>query len=131
MTSQQSVTSRSDTVAKPENEPRLVLRPAVDIFENGDAIKLYADLPGVTDSSLSLEVEDKTLTIQGDIALSMPGDLESLHADVRSTRYRRAFTLSAELDTARINASLSNGLLTVTIPKREERRPRRIEITAG
>ncbi len=131
MTSQQSVTTKRDRAVQPQSEPKLVLRPAVDIFENGDAIKLFADLPGVSDSTLSLEVDDNTLTIQGDIALTMPGDIESLYADVRSTRYQRAFTLSSELDTAKINASLSNGLLTVTIPKREEVRPRKIEITAG
>jgi HSP20 family molecular chaperone IbpA len=109
----------------------LALRPAVDIFENGDAIRLFADLPGVSEESLQLEVDDRTLTIQGDIGIEMPDGMKSLHADVRSRRYRRAFTLSNELDTARIEASLKNGLLTVTLPKREEVRPRKIEITAG
>jgi HSP20 family protein len=131
MTSQQTVTARNEKKAKPDEAPKVVLRPAVDIYENGDAIKLFADLPGVSDSTLSVEVDDKTLTINGDIALTMPGDIESLYADVRSTRYQRAFTLSSELDTGKINASLSNGLLTVTIPKREEVRPRKIEITSG
>ncbi|HEY6131873.1 MAG TPA: Hsp20/alpha crystallin family protein, partial [Halioglobus sp.] len=81
-------------------------------------------------NTLALEIDDKTLTIQGDIAIAMPGDIQSLQADVRSTRYQRAFTLSSELDSPKIKASLSNGLLTVTIPKREEVRPRKIEITA-
>jgi len=103
----------------------------VDIYENGDAITLFADMPGVADNTLSVEVDDKTLTLQGDIAISMPDDLESLYADVRSTRYQRAFTLSGELDTTKISASLVHGLLTVKIPKREEVRPRKIEITAG
>jgi HSP20 family molecular chaperone IbpA len=47
----------------------LALRPAVDIFENGDAIRLFADLPGVSEESLQLEVDDRTLTIQGDIGI--------------------------------------------------------------
>ena len=131
MTTQTTVTTQDKRAAPAKREAKQTLRPAVDIFENGDAITLFADLPGVSDNTLSLEVDDKTLTIQGDIALDMPSDLESLYADVRSTRYQRAFTLSSELDTARISASLSNGLLTVTIPKREEVRPRRIDITAG
>jgi HSP20 family protein len=131
MTTQTSVTTQDKRAAPAKREAKQTLRPAVDIFENGDAITLFADLPGVSDNTLSLEVDDKTLTIQGDIALDMPSDLESLYADVRSTRYQRAFTLSSELDTARISASLSNGLLTVTIPKREEVRPRRIDIAAG
>jgi len=131
MTSQQSITTQSEARDKSPDAPRVVLRPAVDIFENGDSIKLFADLPGVSDDSLSVEVDDKTLTIQGDIAIAMPDDISSLYADVRSTHYQRAFTLSSELDTSKINASLTNGLLTVTIPKREEVRPRKIEITAG
>jgi HSP20 family protein len=136
MTTQARVTKSGDTAAQAQktpaqDAPKQTLRPAVDIFENGDAITLLADLPGVSDNTLSVEVDDKTLTIQGEIALDMPDDLESLYADVRSTRYQRAFTLSSELDTARISASLSNGLLTVKIPKREEVRPRKIEISAG
>ena len=131
MTTQATVTTQDKRAAPAKREAKQTLRPAVDIFENGDAITLFADLPGVSDNTLSLEVDDKTLTIQGDIALDMPSDLESLYADVRSTRYQRAFTLSSELDTARISASLSNGLLTVKIPKREEVRPRRIDIAAG
>jgi HSP20 family protein len=146
MTTQTNVTNRGTQAVQAQGEqkpaapqpaapqpaaPKQTLRPAVDIFENGDAITLIADLPGVSDDTLSLEVDDKTLTLQGEIALDMPGDLESLYADVRSTHYQRAFTLSSELDTARISASLSNGLLTVKIPKREEVRPRKIDITAG
>jgi HSP20 family molecular chaperone IbpA len=131
MTSQQNVTTKNEKPEVPAKQSTVVLRPAVDIFENVDAIKLYADLPGVADNTLSVEVDDKTLTIEGDIAIAMPDDIGSLHADIRSTHYQRAFTLSSELDTTRINASLSNGLLTVTIPKREEVRPRKIEITGS
>jgi HSP20 family protein len=131
MNTQTNVATSADRAPEAQSQTKQILRPAVDIFENGAAITLIADLPGVSDNTLSLEVEDKTLTIQGDIALDMPSGLESLYADIRSTRYQRAFTLSTELDTARISASLNNGVLTVKIPKREEVRPRRIEITAG
>ncbi len=131
MTADKDLTTKTETSTQAEREQRLVLRPQVDIFENEEAIKLFADLPGVAQDSLALEVDDNTLTIRGDIQIDMPGDMESLHADVRSTRYQRAFTLSNELDTGLIEASLNDGLLAVTIPKREEVRPRKIEITAG
>jgi HSP20 family molecular chaperone IbpA len=114
-----------------DRELNTVLRPAVDVFENDHSISLFADLPGVSEEGLNLEVDDKTLTIEGDIRIDMPSDIQSLHADIRSTRYRRAFTLSNELDTGKIEASLKDGVLTVTIPKREEVRPRKIEITGG
>lgn len=131
MTSQQKLATKPANPAQTEQEHRVVLRPTVDIYEDGDAIKLFADLPGVAENTLSLEIDDKTLTIQGDLALQMPDGIESLYADVRATHYQRAFTLSSELDTSKINASLTNGLLTVTIPKREEVRPRKIEIAAA
>lgn len=131
MTADKDLTTKTETSTQAEREHRLVLRPQVDIFENEEAIKLFADLPGVAQDSLALEVDDNTLTIRGDIQIDMPGDMESLHADIRSTRYQRAFTLSNELDTGLIEASLNDGLLAVTIPKREEVRPRKIEITAG
>jgi HSP20 family molecular chaperone IbpA len=55
--------------------------------------------------------------------------MTALHADVRSTVYRRSFTLSNELETQKIEAALKDGELTVRIPKRAELRPRKIEIT--
>ncbi len=131
MSNQSQLTRRDEGAAPAETGQKLVLRPAVDIFENGDAISLLADLPGVTQDTLSIEIDDKTLTIQGDIAIDMPQDMKSLHADVRSRCYQRAFTLSSELDTTRIEASLKDGLLTLTLPKREEVLPRKIEIAAG
>jgi len=51
-----------------------------------------------------------------------------VYADVRATRYRRSFTLSGELDTDRIEASLKDGVLTLSIPKRAEFTPRKIEV---
>jgi len=130
--------NRTDNVAEQNNVQedarpvrQAILRPAVDVFENGHSITLLADLPGVAEDALGLEVDGRTLTIQGDIHIDMPQRMESMHADVRSTRYERAFTLSNELDTDNIEASLKDGVLRVSIPKREEVRPRKIEVSAG
>jgi HSP20 family molecular chaperone IbpA len=57
--------------------------------------------------------------------------MAALYADVRSTRYRRSFVLSDELETEKTEATLKDGVLTVRIPKRAEVRPRRIEVQAG
>jgi len=131
MTAYKDIATRNETSASEAAEQRLVLRPAVDIFENGESIQLYADVPGVTEEGLSVEVDGKTLTLQGDIQIDMPNEMRSLYADVRSTRYQRAFTLSDELDTSAIRAVLNDGVLTVTLPKKEEVRPRKIEISVG
>lgn len=131
MSAEKDVATRPDAAPAAKSGESRMLRPAVDIFESGDRINLFADLPGVGEEGLQLEVDGKTLSITGDIQIDMPEGMESLHADVRSTRYRQAFTLSDEFDTAQITATLKDGLLTVTIPKRAEVRPRRIEITSG
>ena len=58
----------------------------------------------------------------------MPEGMEALHTDVCSTRYQRSFSLSSELDAESTDASLTNGVLTLRIPKREQYQPRRIEV---
>lgn len=104
------------------------LLPPVDVIEDADGITLYADLPGVPKDKLSLHVEAETLTIEGEVALSMPQGMESSHAEVALPRYRRVFTLSKELDSSKVSAELSQGVLKLRIPKAEHAQPRKIEI---
>ena len=112
-------------------EPETVLRTPVDIFEDTEGITLLADMPGVSKDSLNVQVDKDSLIVEGDARIDMPEGMEALYADVRSTRYRRSFALSGELETDRIDASLKDGVLRVRIPKRAEARPRKIEIRAG
>ena len=109
-------------------ESETVLRPAVDVYEDATGITLYADMPGVTKDKLNVEVEGDTLAITGDLSLTAPESMQALYADIRSTRYRRSFTMSDELDREHIEALLKNGVLRLHIPKREEVRPRKIEV---
>jgi HSP20 family molecular chaperone IbpA len=117
-------------VQQREREPDLVLRPPVDIYEDADGITLMADMPGVSRDRLTIEVDKDMLMIEGDARIDMPEGMEALYADVRSTRYRRSFTLSGELESGQIDASLRDGVLSVRIPKRAEVRPRKIEVRA-
>jgi len=107
------------------------LMPPVDVVEDSTGITLYADLPGVPKDKLNLQVEGDTLTIEGDVALAMPESLAPSYAEVNVSRYRRVFTLSKELDPAKVNAELANGVLKLRIPKAEHAQPRRIEIRAS
>lgn len=124
------VTTRPTTEAQQAQPQRreTVLSPPVDICENADGILLIADMPGVTRDTLDIQVDKNTLVIEGDAKLDMPEGIRALYADVRSTRYRRSFGLSSELDMENIDAQLSNGVLTLKIPKRAELKPRKIEI---
>jgi HSP20 family protein len=113
--------------AKPREE-EITLAPAVDIFEDAHSITVQAEMPGVSKERLNVQADRNTLVIEGDVAIEIPEGMEALYADVRSTRYRRSFVLSGELETDRIEAGLKDGVLTVRIPKRAEYRPRKIEV---
>lgn len=125
-------TTRNDTPVKGAVERRSANGPAivppVDIVEDSTGITLYADLPGVSRERLDIRVHGGTLFIEGQAMVDVPQSVKLLHAEVHEAAYRRSFTLSDELDTDAIDASLKNGLLTLRIPRREEAQPRRIEV---
>jgi HSP20 family protein len=111
------------------------LWPPVDVIEDVNGITLYADLPGVPKDKLNLRVEGEQLSIEGEqlsiegeIALSLPQGVQSQHAEVRLQRYRRAFTLSKELDADKVDAEFAQGLLRVRIPKAAHAQPRKIAV---
>lgn len=110
----------------PREEPAMV--PPVDVIEDPTGITLYADLPGVPKDKLTIQVEADTLTIEGEVSLAMPEGMEASHAEVSLPRYRRAFTLSKELDPGKVSAELNQGVLRLRIPKAEHAQPRRVEI---
>jgi HSP20 family protein len=107
------------------------LMPPVDVIEDGDSLTLYADLPGVTKDTLSLNVDSGTLSIEAELGLSLPEGLQSNHTEVSVGRFRRSFTLSKELDAEKVSAELSNGVLKLRIPKAEHAKPRRITVNAA
>jgi len=104
------------------------LMPPVDVIEDAGGITLYADMPGVPKDKLRLQVEADTLTIEGELALNMSEGVQATHAEVSLPRYRRVFTLSKELDTAKVGAEFNHGVLKLRIPKAEHAQPRRIEV---
>ena len=108
--------------------PALV--PAVDVIENENGITVKADLPGVSKESLSIRVDGETLTIEGRVGLGESTQLQGVYAEIRNASYRRSFMLSRDLDTEKIDASMKNGVLTLTMPKVERAKPRRIPVRA-
>ncbi|MCG3200665.1 MAG: Spore protein SP21 [Gammaproteobacteria bacterium] len=125
---QEVTTAEGGEVRKPEVQPEAVLYPPVDIYEDAEGIHLQADMPGVSKDRLTVQVDRDTLLIEGEAKIEMPEGMNALYADVRSTRYRRSFTLSSELKSEVIEANLKDGVLSVRIPKREEAKPRKIEV---
>lgn len=121
-------------VTRTGNEPsarRMTITPAVDIYEDSQGVTLWADLPGVTRDKLDVRVHDGNLAIEAEAVVPTPANLRLQHAEVREPRFARTFTLSPDFDTSKIEANLKDGVLKLTIPRRDEARPRRIEVRAG
>ena len=116
---------------EPATTPEPALLPAIDVVEDATGITLYADLPGVPKDKLNLRVEGDQLSIEGEIALAVPEGMNAIHAEVQRSRYRRAFTLSKELDADKVSAELQHGVLRVRIPKAEHAQPRKIAVSVG
>lgn len=124
----QTTPAASASATPAESRDNRALLPRVDVLEDETGITLLADLPGVPREQLELKVEGDTLLIEGTMAPFAPERLEAVYAEVRVPRYRRAFTLSRELDTGRIEANLKDGVLNLRIPKQAHAQPRRIEV---
>jgi HSP20 family protein len=110
---------------------RQSMTPNVDIVEDQHKVTLWADLPGVSREKLEVKVHDGSLTIEAESVVPVPTNLQLAHSEVRAPYFSRTFTVSEDFDTSKVEASLKNGVLTLTIPRREESKPRRIEIAAG
>ena len=126
----ENTTSVTKAVQAPAaNQP--VVIPAVDIVENEVGITLLADMPGVSKERLGVKVDGDNLTVEGSADIGASENVESVHAEIRNPHFRRSFTLWRVLDPTRIEATLSNGVLRLHIPKAEEARPRLIEVKVG
>ena len=128
MTNPKDITEQESKAVREAKEQESAIRPAVDIFEDDTGITVQADMPGVSRDRLDVRIDNDTLSVEGDAVIPMPEGMDPLYADVRSTRYQRSFSLSRELDGDKIDAHLKDGVLTLRIPKREEHKPRRIEV---
>jgi HSP20 family protein len=123
--------SKALTQSAAEQDTQRWVLPAVDVFEDETGITLLADMPGVPKDRLELKVEGDALLIEGGVQPFTPDGLEAVYAELRIPRYRRSFSLSRELDTARIEANLKDGVLRLRIPKQAHAQPRRIAVTSA
>ena len=103
--------------------------PAVDVFEDKDAVRIVAELPGVKPEDVRISLENQTLTMRGEKRQVAEEKTERVHRYERAYgAFERTFALPGTVDADRIEASYADGLLTVTLPKVERARPRQIEI---
>ena len=125
----QDMVKREQSVPANREETRTagrVLVPAVDIFESDENLTLIADMPGVEKSGLEINLEKGLLTISGEMTSEKRG--KSLLREFSTANYYRQFKVSEHIDAEKSSAELNNGVLTLTIPKAESAKPKRIEI---
>ena len=105
--------------------------PAMDLVETEDHFVLRADLPGIPEEDVKLELEDNVLTVAGDRKAEHEAKGEGFYRVERATgTFSRSLTLPEGIDPEGVRASFDRGVLEVRIPKPEERKPRRIQIGA-
>jgi HSP20 family protein len=106
--------------------------PSVDIFENKDQIVLEAELPGMKQEEFDLSIENNVITLRGERRFEKTEETDNYHRVERSYgAFTRSFTLPQTVSGEGATAEYNNGVLRVTLPKREETKPRRIEVTAS
>jgi len=114
--------------ARAASQPETWCSPEVDIYETADGYVILAEMPGVTKSGLEVSVENNELTLIGRRSPAASGG-ELLHRETRGAHFRRAFELDPAIDTDKISARMEQGVLTLTLPKAERTKPRKITIS--
>ena len=108
---------------------RQYVRPRASLAETPADFVVQVEMPGVNRQGLEILFENGELTLTGHRAPeSLPEGTETVYRESRPVDFRRVFELDRSVDTARISAGFEQGLLTLTLPKAEAAKPRRIEI---
>jgi len=106
--------------------------PPVDIFEQGDNIVLKAELPGIEAKDVDIRVENNVLSLRGERKFDSEVKREDCHRVERAYgTFNRSFTLPNVVDTEKIKADYKDGVLQVTLPQKEEAKPKQIQIAVG
>jgi HSP20 family protein len=116
-----------------QTKPGRYYSPDVDIREDEACLRLWADVPGVEPGSMSVDFENDTLTIQGEVELADYEGLTPVYTEYNVGNFLRRFTFasSGRFDVDAIAARVADGVLTVEIPKAPHARQRRIPVNAG
>jgi HSP20 family protein len=106
--------------------------PAMDLVETGEHYVLRADLPGLSESDVNLQLEDNVLTISGERKADHERQEQGYHRVERAFgSFSRSLTLPSGIDPDAVQAQFDRGVLEVTIPKPEQKKPRQVQITPG
>ncbi len=102
--------------------------PAVDIWENDQNLVLQADVPGVKKEDVEINLDQDVLTISGRVALDDYNGLRPVYSEFNVGNFFRRFSLGETIDQSSITADMEEGVLTVTLPKKDKAQPRKITV---
>lgn len=114
--------------AQEQTRPMRAFLPTADIFETEDALTVVLEMPGVDRNNIDVNVENGVLMIEGRIDFSKYEGLQPIYSEYNIGPFRRSFRISSRIDQDKIRAEMRDGIITLTLPKAEEAKPRRIEV---
>jgi HSP20 family protein len=115
-----------------KEEPTIPVRvfvPTTDILEDEKSLTVVMEMPGVSKEAVDINLQDRVLTVEGRIDFSKYEQLQPVYTEYNIGNFSRRFSLSNSIDQDRIQADMKDGVLTLTLPKAEEAKPRKIAVT--
>ncbi|HCO12008.1 MAG TPA: Hsp20/alpha crystallin family protein [Desulfonauticus sp.] len=120
----------TEAVVQKNRENIPIFSPYTDILEKEEGFYILLDLPGVGKEDVELNLKENELEIRAKARIPEQEKVKNIHLEFVPGEYRRQFTLSEVVDKENIKASLKNGVLTLFLPKAQEAKPKKIEISA-
>jgi HSP20 family protein len=117
--------------AQEQTRPLRAFLPNADIFETEETLTVVLEMPGVDRNNIDVNVDNGVLTVEGRIDFNKYEGLQPVYSEYNIGPFRRIFRISSQIDQDKIKAEMDNGVITLTLPKAEEAKPRRIEVRSG
>jgi len=122
---------QKQAVGQEGTRPGWTFRPDVDIVERPEEFLVTADLPGVGEDDVRVQLDNGVLSIDAQPSVRADEAWRPLYAEYRSGGYHREFTMGEAIDAARISARMREGVLEIRLPKAARHQPRRITVARG
>lgn len=132
MTEQKEMTTQKKQELKTAEEktvPGRFFVPNTDIVETDDALIVAMDMPGVSKERVDIKLEKRVLSVEGHIDIEPYKKLKPVYTEYNLGNWSRSFTLSSEIDQQGIEASMTDGVLMLTLPKVKEMQPKSITVS--
>ncbi len=129
--SNEALQKQETEVSRTSQSNQYTFTPKCGIWETADNVLLEVELPGVDEKGVDVKLEDGVLTILGEVTKHEVDGYSRSYAEYETGNFERSFRITEEIDADKIAATIRNGLLTLSLPKREAVKPKRISVKIG